>query len=539
MNDDGLATSNVARPTHSGGRHETIEDMTRGKSVPAERREGPLILWIVPLVAAIATPALIWVVIEAPMAIRFELGYAITAGVALVAMVILTVLSRGFRHRLRWAMSITTVAILTIFQWPTITYAGRIAQQALHLPLLKDGFPVLIAVALLWLATRNGDQWQFPAIVGAGVLAVVLALTLATIPYVELASASPRGTADGGAPDVLLLILDGYTRADIFEEYLDADNGAFLDDLERLGFIVPDGARPNYSFTYASISTMLNLDYVFDVGRIDDSDFAAMRHALSGNPEMFKLFHEAGYEVAFAENAWEGSHCGGAVDICIRDGFLQRLTWNLGQTTILAPILAQLQSHPFSSVSMKQLEALPSYLAEGRTEGVPRLTLAHIILPHAPYLFDADCNRVTSAERRAFNVSNEEAQQRRPQYYVDQAMCTNRKVVEALEEIIADKPDTVIMITADHGSAFHAVADDNPNESPVEGIRERMSILSAYRLPACDTDVYATISPVNGTRLVTNCATESSLRLLPDHTYWVPPLGHGTVVSDVGGRLGE
>lgn len=500
------------------------------------RGEAPLILWVVPVVIAIVTPGLTWLVAERPLAARTELGIGITTIVLIVALGLLAVLSRGFQQRLRWALSVTAVATLALFQWPTLTFAGKVIRYLTKLSLLGDVVPVLISIALLWLATRLGDEWLFPAVVGLGTTVVVVVLAITAVKYVELAPTNPRGTAAADAPDVVLLILDGYVRADVLADQFDHDNGPFLDGLRSLGFQIADEAQANYSFTYAALSAMFDQDYVYDLGPVVVEEHAAARNALSGNPVMFDRFRAAGYEIAFTENAWQGSHCGAAVDICIRDGFMQTVLWDASQTTILAPVVKNFQANPFNTVSMEHLESLPSYIADDRIDGVPRLIVAHVILPHPPFLRDAECNYVTSSVRRAFTTPSEELIANRRDYYTEQMTCTNEKVLATLGEILAERPDTIVMITGDHGSGSTQLANADSSEWSDEGIAERMSILSAYRVPGCENNLYSTITPVNGSRLISACAIGDDANLLPDNSWWVPATGRGSVV-DVSDRL--
>jgi hypothetical protein len=491
----------------------------------------PVVLWIVPFLAVVATPGLVWAVAERPMAMRLEMMLSVTVGVAIVGALLLAILSHGFSHRIRWALSVTAITTLALFQWPILTFAGNASAKALRIPFLSNAAPVLIAVALIWLATRNGGDWQFAAIIGVGTVAVVTALIISVAPVVELASTSDRGDAAADSPDVLLLVLDGYARADILQEDFQFDNDPFLQDLEELGFTIADQARANYGYTYASMATMLNLDYAFDVGYISNEDNEVMRNALSGNPPMMDLFRRAGYEIVFTENAWEGSHCAAPVDRCIRDGLVERVVWGMTQFTIFAPVLEATRPHPFNSVSYEHLESLGSHVMDDRTKGVPRFTVSHLVLPHAPFLRDAECEYVFTAARRSFAASNEEQVASRRDLYADQMTCVNQKVIEAIRQIVTARPDTLVMITGDHGSASARIYSGGIEQWSERAIEERVSILSAYRLPGCEYEPYAHITPVNGTRMVANCALDAGLTPLPDRTVWAPPLRADEVVT--------
>lgn len=505
---------------------------------PVEHQGVPLVLWVFPLLCSLALPGLVWIVSERPMAIRFDQGIGMALGVGLVALAFVAALTGGFRKRWRWALSVTAVSMLALFQWPLLTFAGRVLASALPIPLIEDIFPVLMAVAFIWLAVRRGGEWPFAAILGTGFLFAVIALVIAAIPYVELATPEPRGSAAPGSPDVVLLILDGYTRADILSEQFDHDNTQFLADLESLDFEVADEANANYGFTYASVASMLDLDFVYSPGPTDEEAHDRMRHALSGAPALFDTFRTAGYEIVSIENAWQGSHCGAAVDGCVRDGFTERIMWSLSEVTVFAPLVRSVRPHPFNTMSVEHLETLPDIVAADRVDGLPRLTMAHVLLPHPPFLRDASCSYVNTGVRRSFTTPSDELIENRRDFYVGQLQCTNGMVLEAVAAIVEQRPNTLIMITGDHGSGSTRLANVDQHEWSDEAITERMGILSAYRLPECDGSVYPTMSPVNGTRVLANCAIDAGLDPLPDLTLWAPHDGEG-IVTDVAARLDD
>jgi hypothetical protein len=109
--------------------------------------------------------------------------------------------------------------------------------------------------------------------------------------------------------------------------------------------------------------------------------------------------------------------------------------------------------------------------------------------------------------------------------------CVNQKVVGAISEIVDARPNTIIMITGDHGSASARIYSGGVERWSERAIQERVSTLSAYRLPECQQEPYPTITPVNGTRIVANCAVDAGLNPLPDRTMWAPPLRSDEVVT--------
>ena len=72
---------------------------------------------------------------------------------------------------------------------------------------------------------------------------------------------SPTAAATAG-PDIYFILLDGYARGDILEKYYGYDNAPFLDGLRSRGFQVSDASRSNFYWTFLSVGSALNLDYV-------------------------------------------------------------------------------------------------------------------------------------------------------------------------------------------------------------------------------------------------------------------------------------
>ena len=162
---------------------------------------------------------------------------------------------------------------------------------------------------------------------------------------------------------------------------------------------------------------------------------------------------------------------------------------------------------------------------------------AHIILPHPPYLLDADCRRHSSALRRSFGVPSDANLARQRQHYSDQTACTNDTLLDVLDDIIEAHSDIVVMVTGDHGPPM--LGQQPLDDWSEAAMRERMTILSAYRLPGCAEQVRPEITPVNGGRLVANCALGTSLQALPDDNYWTPPSARLGAVFELTDRLAE
>lgn len=482
----------------------------------------PLILWLVPIVGAIAVPGLWWTRANEPFALRPQLVLTMTMFVAVFAVALLGGLSRGFRKRIRWAMGVTSVVVVAGFQWGVFVEIGAVVAVAVGLPILVDIVPVVVAGLLLWITTRLADELPFAVTMSVAMVIVVGTFGIASLSLI--APAPPdldAATARPGSPDVLLLVLDGYARGDWLEEVYGYDNSPFLEELEARGFSIASEATPNYSYTYASLSTMLNLDYVFLPDDIEENERKRMRAALTGATGMVSVFRQGGYEIAYFENAWGGSLCGSAIDWCIRDGLLVRGFWDITQMSILAPLVDTILRNPFTSVSVGHLRSLGDVISTPNSDGRPRFTIAHVLLPHSPLLLDADCNLNPTNPLRSWGSGSDEAQATRRGNYIDQLECVNRLALDALDAFLTANPDGIVMVTADHGPASTLSIDLPADQQADVTIQERMKILSAYRIPGCESTFRLDLTPVNGTRLIVNCALGTDLAPLRDVNRWI------------------
>ena len=66
-------------------------------------------------------------------------------------------------------------------------------------------------------------------------------------------------------PDIYYVIFDRYGRKDILQEYFNFDNHEELVSLENKGFWVGKDSIANYPNTYLSLSSSLNMDYLYSL----------------------------------------------------------------------------------------------------------------------------------------------------------------------------------------------------------------------------------------------------------------------------------
>ena len=142
---------------------------------------------------------------------------------------------------------------------------------------------------------------------------------------------------------------------------------------------------------------------------------------------------------------------------------------------------------------------------------------AHILLPHEPYLFDADGRCLSLAEAAA----------RDPEAgYLAQLRYANLLVADLVAGLL-DRPGRkpVIVLQADEGpfpERYRGGALSWHEAEPAE-LRMKSGILNAYYFPDGDyAALYAGITPVNSFRTILNKYFGTGLEHLPDRIYASP-----------------
>lgn len=335
---------------------------------------------------------------------------------------------------------------------------------------------------------------------------------------------------EGNKPNFYYIVLDGYGRTDVLKEFYGFDNGAFLNDLEAMGFYVAHHARANYPQTMLSLASSLNLahlpDFVNANGETETHDRSLLIRALRRN-RVLDFFERLGYTtitVSSGVQATEFYH----FDVRYEPRFaFNEFESALLHNTILMRFLDQrAEGREHSSLfydlhrqrirfSLDALEAIP------QTEG-PKFAFVHILCPHPPFVFNRDgAPWDPGVPTGSFmeRTKNPEDRQAYIEGYSEQVRFVTERLKTAIATIRTRDPDAVVLLQSDHGPAA-MINWENPQEM---NMKERFSILSAFYVPGgCGGALYESITPVNSFRAVFNSVFGTALPMLPDVSYFSP-----------------
>jgi hypothetical protein len=114
--------------------------------------------------------------------------------------------------------------------------------------------------------------------------------------------------------------------------------------------------------------------------------------------------------------------------------------------------------------------------------------LAHVLLPHTPYVLDKDCGLAPSSEwvpRPAVEMSDRESYER----FSQQMICTHRRTLELIDAVLASPSgkDAIFFIHGDHGARHmrnvEDIEDINIDTLPPEVVADMLDPLFVARVP--------------------------------------------------------
>jgi hypothetical protein len=458
-----------------------------------------------------------------------------------------------FRNVLKTAL-IGTLFLFEFFSYGHVYYAARVV------PLLEvfSHHSVLIPFYLLILGL---GIWGISRIKEYGNFALYLngiSLALVVLQVLELSYASLRTTYANSQPvilqsklsiptdlknmpDIYVIVLDGYMRSDALNQDLGYDNSAFIGQLTQMGFYVAGCSHPNYTFTYASISALLNMRYIpgayandvwsefsdggfwsilkndevrqqlIDIGyktvafqeeypllEFDDSDVLIGTNHPNINSAYLYPF-EVMYKQSTAAIILNALHPGGKIASFFHRNPAQQDQNQIDLSGLTGVNKDLVATHIIST------KFILDHISDVPAIAGPKFTYIHLFIPHYPYVFGPDGEIMTDPGFYSGDRGSAVDTIYEDKGYINQIQYIDKRIVPILQYVISrSKNPPIIVLMGDHGLVG----------------ANRQTDLLAYFLPDDGSaKLYSTISPVNSFRLIFNEYFGANYPLLPDQTY--------------------
>jgi hypothetical protein len=324
-------------------------------------------------------------------------------------------------------------------------------------------------------------------------------------------------------PDIYYIVLDGFGRPDVLRDRYGVDLSPGLARLRELGWSLPTSSRTNYSQTYLSLASALNGTYLDPVAAVmhDNRDRRAL-HDVIQHAGPITALKRRGYRFRMVGSNTSVTKTHAQADDCdCRSAGLNE--FENGLLTITPFRALPLYDPTFGSHYDAVVSAFDR-VAEEPLDSHPQVTLAHVMMPHPPFVLDEEGEPIIirgplvygDGDQFAGNVADYRAG------YARQARYAMRQLVRFGEWIETRRRPAIVIVHGDHGPG----ARYSHRSLAQTDVAERFPIFMGVRLDVPDTSIPDDLSPVNVFRVVFNARFGGDYQLLPNHSYystWAAP----------------
>lgn len=330
---------------------------------------------------------------------------------------------------------------------------------------------------------------------------IIMIASLAGITGRFLSSTKTEG------PDIYFIIPDSYSNLGVLEKYFNYDNKEFVNYLHQKNFQIINESRVNYPISAPSAISLLDMKYINYLTDIFGADFNDYRPLLEmvENPIVPQIFKNAGYKYVLIStgDSIYGIHKKADFESIGAnfDDFFRLIV----MATVLRPLTEQVyHSREIVLTAWSKLREAPEMELGG-----PKFVYAHIMSPHAPYLFGPD-GEVLGIKEKGLKP------QEKMDYYLGQLKYVNKELEKTIDQILEkSKKPPVIVIQSDHGFLL-------PSEfyGKNTALKEQLRNFSAYYLPEkIIIQESSVLTPVNTFRFILNHYLGMKFETLENKSY--------------------
>ena len=351
---------------------------------------------------------------------------------------------------------------------------------------------IFIISTIYFIKSRN----NFESIVK---IANVFAITVILFTLVQFVV--PDALAE--KPNVYHIILDEYTDNEILMKEFNYDNEKFLKFLNKNGFYVPNKSFSTWESTPDELSLILNMDYPqVNKGWISDA-----YESLNDN-EVMSIFSDQNYSIIETESMVRWKNFSNVDTKVCFDGHLYSEFFD---EVMRKSIIRYFLEHYHNDTRRDMIKCAFNELSQTvEQNNEPRYVFAHIVVPHPPFLFGPNGESVTPNNREVSGLQTWD----NPQGYINQLVYATSQVSIAIENIVKNDPNAIIILQGDTGT-FSGI--DDVSKRKMDDIYQVHSILYAIRIP--DVNNSENMIPVNTYRIIFNNYFGTNYEYLEQHSY--------------------
>ena len=178
---------------------------------------------------------------------------------------------------------------------------------------------------------------------------------------------------------------------------MDYDNSEFINYLEEKGFYVADESSANYAWTELSLTSSLNLDYLDILPEYlgEETSDTLPLEVMADRNRLFEFLKSRGYLINVFADEYELTDIGSAENYITPQGWVVDAFQNLFlNTTPIPAVLRLLSLTPAYDFHREHALFMFARLSEFESGNRPQFILAHFMVPHPPFVFGPNGERV-------------------------------------------------------------------------------------------------------------------------------------------------
>ena len=451
---------------------------------------------------------------------------------------------------------VTTIVILALYSFSY--FAGLI-----HIPLRELVVSIcLVAICLIigiytYKTNRIG---RTTSLVLNGFIAAMLILPAykigtfefektADIPHVA-ESSNVVANKSSEFPNIIHIVLDGYSRTDVLKELYNFDNSEFLDALRALGFTIVDDATVPYGQTLLTMNSVFALDFINDrVVSLSESlseEGERMNTSLRRDLEksaVLEFLKSNGYRIIVIESLYPDVRLQNVDHTISFKGEDDGITYLESTLLLYTPL-----SYLFQALNLRSESYSHNKFALAKHElgafNPPYFVYNHIIAPHPPFNMTGDGRLRTDpygwADGSHRRDSDADFYESYRDGYIEKLRYTNGAILDKLQDLVSSVPDPkIIVVHSDHGGGLYLDQESKANTC----LKERFSaLLAVYSSDKRVTEGFPrTVNLANLYRILFNRGFGGDYALLPNRSYfaaWSNPTAFEIVEVDELRRFG-
>lgn len=319
-------------------------------------------------------------------------------------------------------------------------------------------------------------------------------------------------------PHIIYIVPDRYTSNQVLADYYAFDNQPFSDQLRKRGFYVSDDQYANYTKTFQSLASTLNMNYLDDMVTMvgaDETNFNYIYESVLDS-QIQRILKGIGYYHVHMGNWWRPTQINHLADMNVSvidyiDEFSKRYL-----STTPFSFLTLFTTNQISNADQCDLIDLQkTTVLQQVQDETPQFIYWHLFVPHVPYIYNKDgsCRRV---------AEDPQDYDERKAMYLEHVEHTNNLVLGLYDQVVATSKRPVIFVVQSDEGPFpkeYAEGEDDYDfwEASNDDLRVKFGIFNAIFLPSKNySQLKNDTSPINNFRHILN---EIFAVNLPMHTH--------------------